>query len=104
MSFAYGGFCFAAAFTFPICAMLCKNFGWPFIFYVTGGFGLLVAFIAYFVAYDWPEDHPRISERELVYIQKTRAVQHTSRKASKVWGIFIFKDFYSIFVIFVSVS
>ncbi|ODM89413.1 Sialin [Orchesella cincta] len=83
MGIAFGGFGFAAAFTFPICAFLCENFGWESIFYATGAFGLLLLVVSYFLIYEWPENHPRISAQELEYLRKTRAVSYSSSQKSK---------------------
>lgn len=42
--------------------------GWPAAFYFTGGLGFLWL-IAWLLIYDRPERHPRVSPRELAYIQ-----------------------------------
>lgn len=42
--------------------------GWPSIFYVGGGACLLFCPIWYFFVFDSPEEHPRISNRERLYI------------------------------------
>lgn len=83
MGIAYGGFSFAATVTFPICAFLCENFGWESIFYVTGGMGLFLLVVAYFLVFEWPENHPRISAQELEYLRKTRSVSYSSSQKSK---------------------
>lgn len=83
MGIAYGGFVISAATTFPICAFLCENFGWEFIFYVTGLVGIIFLLISYFLVYDWPETHPRISSVELEYLRKTRSVPYSSSRTSQ---------------------
>ncbi|XP_067947012.1 sialin-like isoform X3 [Watersipora subatra] len=45
--------------------------GWPSIFYVGGGICLLFCFLWHFLVFDSPEEHPRISEREKLYIMKS---------------------------------
>ncbi|KAK4324080.1 hypothetical protein Pmani_005265 [Petrolisthes manimaculis] len=42
--------------------------GWPFMFYLFGGLGVLWGVPWYIVAHDHPETHPRISKAELDYI------------------------------------
>ena len=44
------------------------NFGWKYNFYVNGVLALFVAFLWCFMAYDTPEQNPRMSENELMYI------------------------------------
>lgn len=45
--------------------------GWPSIFYVTGIFGLVWTISWFYLIYDKPEDHPRISTEEINYIKKS---------------------------------
>ena len=46
--------------------------GWPSVFYVFGGLGVLWGVPWFLLAHDRPEDHPRISPTELEYIQTHR--------------------------------
>ena len=60
--------------TFPLAGLLCAygfDGGWPSVFYVLGAFGVLWFVAWMFIASDTPEQHPRISERERNYIQKS---------------------------------
>ncbi|CAL8074359.1 unnamed protein product [Orchesella dallaii] len=72
----YAGFGLATAIVYPIAAFFCENVGWEYIFYFAGGTGLLWCVIAYFLVFEWPENHPRIKMQELQFIQKHRAVQY----------------------------
>ena len=54
--------------------------GWPSIFYIGGGIGLIFCLIWAFMVYDSPAEHPRISQREHLYIQKSLE----GRKSKKV--------------------
>ncbi|XP_067947009.1 sialin-like [Watersipora subatra] len=45
--------------------------GWPSMFYVGGGICLLFCFVWHFFIFDSPNEHPRISEREKLYIAKS---------------------------------
>ena len=42
--------------------------GWPLVFYFFGGVTILFIFPWYFLAFDFPDTHPRISEAEKIYI------------------------------------
>ncbi|XP_070184809.1 sialin-like [Littorina saxatilis] len=46
--------------------------GWPFIFYTYGGLALAWAIVWHFVAFDTPEQHPRIEPKERVLIRRRR--------------------------------
>ncbi|XP_074657194.1 uncharacterized protein LOC141910358, partial [Tubulanus polymorphus] len=43
--------------------------GWPSIFYTFGGLSCVRCICWFFIAYDTPEQHPRISAAEKKYIQ-----------------------------------
>ncbi|KAL5022181.1 hypothetical protein ScPMuIL_001336 [Solemya velum] len=83
------GFCYAGSqignvLTFPLAALLCEygfDGGWPSVFYVFGSLGVLwfVAWM-YFVA-DSPTEHPRISEGERYYINKSLHGKISDKKA-----------------------
>ncbi|XP_067947501.1 uncharacterized protein [Watersipora subatra] len=45
--------------------------GWPSMFYVGGGTCLLFCLVWYFFVFDSPEEHPRISNREKLYIAQS---------------------------------
>jgi ACS family hexuronate transporter-like MFS transporter len=44
------------------------TFGWPVVFYIAGGLGLLLA-LFWFAIYFQPDRHPRVSTEELAYIR-----------------------------------
>lgn len=44
--------------------------GWPSSFYVIGTAGLVLAIFLLFMIYERPEDHPRISEKELKFLKE----------------------------------
>ena len=48
--------------------LICKKLGWPSIFYVFGGAGVVAATFWIFFVYDSPCEHPSISEEEKLYI------------------------------------
>lgn len=45
------------------------NWGWRIVFYTTGTIGMLWCVVWYFLAFNTPEQHPRISTKELQYIE-----------------------------------
>ncbi|PSN33540.1 putative transporter slc-17.2 [Blattella germanica] len=68
---AYMGFPIANVIIFPLSGVLCEygfDGGWPSIFYVTGLFGLSCSIAFFFLVYDNPDKHPRISEEERRYL------------------------------------
>lgn len=46
--------------------------GWPSVFYVFGGLGVIWAIPWFLLIQDLPEHHPRISDTELQYILQHR--------------------------------
>ncbi|XP_055847002.1 sialin-like [Episyrphus balteatus] len=72
-AFAYCGAYMGHFISSPLVGWLCSmEFldGWPLGFYVTGMFGLLWFGFWIWLVYDWPSTHPRISSKELTYIEK----------------------------------
>jgi ACS family sodium-dependent inorganic phosphate cotransporter-like MFS transporter 5 len=58
--------------TFPLAGYLCKcgfGGGWPSVFYVTGILSIVWCLLWLVLVYDTPSSHPRISQKELKYIQ-----------------------------------
>lgn len=73
-----------AAVTLPICAYLLSVFPWDSVFYVTGFLGLAWAVSWYFLMYDSPSQHPRITKREREYLEASIGSSSTQRKAYPV--------------------
>lgn len=68
----YSGAQIGTVIAMPISGLLCgSNFlgGWPSVFYVFGFFGCLWFIVWSLVIYETPEQHPRISRAELMWIQ-----------------------------------
>ncbi|XP_068081579.1 sialin-like isoform X1 [Anabrus simplex] len=74
-----------AALTYPVCGLIIYYLGWEAVFYVTGAIGIIWFTAWWLLVFDTPNDHPRISEKELKYIQSScgRAVQ--KRKLPTPW-------------------
>ncbi len=76
-----------AVLTMPLSAYLAQHGfagGWPSVFYVTGTFGCLCFIPWMYQIYNTPADHPRITGKELIYIQSNVSVSSSSSK-KKVW-------------------
>jgi ACS family glucarate transporter-like MFS transporter len=52
----------------PLPGWITFRFGWPYVFYVMGGIGFILALVWAKVIYS-PKDHPQVSPRELEHIQ-----------------------------------
>ena len=48
--------------------LISANMGWPSIFYVIGGAGVIAATFWLLFVYNSPSEHPSISEEEKLYI------------------------------------
>ncbi|KAK6165948.1 hypothetical protein SNE40_022752 [Patella caerulea] len=73
---SYSGLSIAGITTFLVSGYLCTiqlDNGWPFIFYVFGGFSLLLVFPWLYLVYDSPEQHPRIKMEEIKYINQGKS-------------------------------
>lgn len=64
------GFSVGIGLTYPICGFIIDKWGWRIVFYTTGTIGLSWCVLWYFLAYNTPEDHPRISCKEYNFIQQ----------------------------------
>lgn len=64
---------FAAAlstsFTMPLCGAIIATHGWAAAFYVTGALSLVWCVLWFTFMYDSPREHPRITSKELKYIE-----------------------------------
>ncbi|QGZ42898.1 ACS family glucarate transporter-like MFS transporter [Pseudoduganella flava] len=64
---------FATVLFAPIMGWLVHSYGWPSVFYVMGGLGILMAFLWLKVIHG-PRQHPGINQGELQYIQQGGAL------------------------------
>lgn len=53
--------------------------GWPSVFYILGSLCLIVSVLWYFMIYDTPEEHPRLSPEELEEILTKRSLKSGER-------------------------
>ncbi|XP_015782513.1 vesicular glutamate transporter 2.2 [Tetranychus urticae] len=59
--------------------------GWPAVFYIFGGFNLVMAVVWFIIIYDTPEEHPYLGEEELEEIL-TRRLLKSGAPAKISWG------------------
>jgi len=98
VSQTYFGSTFGMVFTFPMCGVIISSFGWEFCFYIISCISLLWSLVWYFLAYDRPQDHPRISPEELEELSVIQVSSTSTRppvpwldiiKSPPVWGTLI---------------
>ncbi|XP_037814013.1 sialin isoform X2 [Lucilia sericata] len=66
---SFQGFSIGIGVTYALCGFIIEKFGWPYVFYTTGTLGMIWCLCWYLLAYNTPQEHPRISEKELGYIE-----------------------------------
>ncbi|XP_039277937.1 sialin isoform X1 [Nilaparvata lugens] len=86
---SFQGFSFGIGLTYPLCGFLIARYGWPIVFYTTGSIGLCWCVFWWLLAYDAPDKHPRISMKELSYIQSNVGNTMVGSKGMRVpwWSI-----------------
>ncbi|KAK3883936.1 hypothetical protein Pcinc_011758 [Petrolisthes cinctipes] len=62
---------FSIAITLPLCGFLIDRYGWEMTFYLTALPSVLWCVAWFTLVYDFPSQHPRISEAEVAYITTT---------------------------------
>ncbi|XP_069705438.1 sialin-like [Periplaneta americana] len=87
---SYMGSSIGAALIYPMCGMLINWFDWPVVFYVTSSIGVVWFVSWWFTTYDSPDDHPKISEEERLYIKKSLGDSVTKKKPPTPWKKIIF--------------
>nr|CAD7576467.1 unnamed protein product [Timema californicum] len=73
-----------AAITMPVCGYLIASLGWESVFYVTGVVGLLWSIAWFLVVFDSPAQHPRISNKERMFIENAIGSTTSHGKAHQV--------------------
>ncbi|CAG0916232.1 unnamed protein product [Notodromas monacha] len=86
-TFVYTGAQVGTIITMPLVGILTTSFGWESVFYVIGTGALLWGICWMLLVYDTPEEHPRITAKELKYIHDGIGAGHERGKALPVpWG------------------
>ena len=96
VSQTYFGSTFGMVFTFPMVGIIISSLGWEACFYIISAISLLWSFVWYFLAYDRPQDHPRISPEELEEVSRIQVSSGRPpvpwldiAKSAPVWGTLI---------------
>lgn len=67
---SFQGFSVGIGLTYIICGFIIKHFGWRLVFYTSGTIGMFWCLMWFLLAFNTPEEHPRISCHEFEYIQR----------------------------------
>lgn len=65
---SFQGFSIGIGLTYPMCGFIIDNFGWRYVFFTTGSLGMIWCILWYYLAFNTPKEHPRISAQEIEYI------------------------------------
>ncbi|KAL4108027.1 hypothetical protein QTP88_018285 [Uroleucon formosanum] len=65
---SFQGFSFGIGLTYMVCGFIIGNYGWRVVFYMNGSLGVAWCLLWWLLAFDLPHKHPRITRRELNYI------------------------------------
>lgn len=66
---SFQGFSIGIGLTYPLCGFIIAHWGWRLVFYTTGTIGVAWCVMWYFLAFNTPAEHPRITTAELKYIE-----------------------------------
>ncbi|XP_039260371.2 sialin-like [Styela clava] len=79
------GNCIGTLVTLPVAGIIADQLGWEAVFYITGGIALPCSMLWIAVVHDSPSDHPRISEEEKSYIEKTTGISQEKSDQPTPW-------------------
>ncbi|XP_061401810.1 sialin-like, partial [Musca vetustissima] len=87
---AYFGSAVGLALAYPLFACVIHWFSWIWVFHITGIVGTLWWFAWLYLVYDTPAQHPRISPKELAYIERSlgSSVQNSHNLKTPWFAIF----------------
>ena len=98
MSIVFSGISFANMINLPFSAGLCAtgiDGGWPMVFYVPGGIGLLWCLIFKFLCFSTPQNHPWISDLEKMYlVTSCKVIIFTIQKYRNAPFYVMYQDFH----------
>lgn len=75
--------------SYILCGFLIAGYGWRSVFYTTGSLGLAWCIIWWLFAFDAPQTHPRITRKELDYIECSIGDTIIGNKVSKPQKIYV---------------
>ncbi|CAG7835921.1 unnamed protein product [Allacma fusca] len=87
-AYVYAGAQIGTVLAMPISGILISSNlfgGWPSVFYVFGGMGIVWFILWTYLVYDSPSLHPRINPKELSYIQHSIGSQTSKHKVPTPW-------------------
>jgi len=67
----------------PLCGLVLNAWGWEFVFYVSGVFGLTWCVAWCLLVFDTPDNHPRISSEEKQYLKENLTEQPKEKVREK---------------------
>lgn len=67
---SFQGFSVGIGLTYPLCGFIIKHYGWRYVFFTSGTIGMFWCLMWYLLAFNTPDEHPRISCHEYEYIQR----------------------------------
>ncbi|CAL4116671.1 unnamed protein product [Meganyctiphanes norvegica] len=71
--------------TMSLGGVLCDSLGWPSVFYVFGGMGIVWGIPWFLLIHDRPDLHPRISKAELEYLQQDKDTSAPQKPLPVPW-------------------
>jgi len=89
---SFQGFSIGIGLTYPLCGFILSEYGWPYVFYTTGTLGIGWCTLWYFLAFNTPQEHPRIAEEELHYIELNVSKEINNATKVKVPWLQIFSS------------
>ncbi|KAK0082272.1 hypothetical protein PV325_010772 [Microctonus aethiopoides] len=84
---AYMGAGVGIGLAYPMCAFIINYIGWEAVFYISSIFGIVWYLAWYYLVFDTPMQHPRISEEERIYIENNleTSMDYASENKSVPW-------------------
>lgn len=87
--FHHLGSSIGSALTYPLCGYIIDAFGWEMAFYVCGVIGTVWFIAWYFLVFDSPQQHPRISQKEKDYILDSLGKSVSKKNVTSHWPKFV---------------
>ncbi|GBN40560.1 Putative inorganic phosphate cotransporter [Araneus ventricosus] len=87
-SIIYAGSYLGSLITYATSGGLCSSTlfgGWPLVYFVYGGLGLVLGLCAHLFLHEIPKEHPRIGKEELVYILENQESDLSQKQPPTPW-------------------
>lgn len=100
-TFSYAGAQFGTVLMLSVSGFIASSaFGWPGIFYVSGGIGIVWSLVWSLIGYNTPAEHRRISPEEKSFIEKSLGTREDDVKPPTPWkDIFTSLPFISLIIV-----